>query len=63
MESYLLNILNGRDIGVGSGLLEYNRELSRSCQSLMSINNSKSLYGRSLVLALRYVGGETDNGC
>lgn len=56
LENTFLQIFNGRDIKVG--ILEYNRELSRSCQSLMSINNSKTTYGRSIVLALNYMAGE-----
>lgn len=56
-----LQIFNGRDIGVG--ILSYDRNKSRSCQDLMSINNSKSLYGRSLVLALDYHNAKVGEGC
>lgn len=61
MEAYLLNFLNGRDIKVGSGYFQFNRELSRSCNSQLNISNSKSFYGRSVILALEYVN--VDSGC
>lgn len=63
MESFFLDIFNGRDLGIGSGMFEYNRELSRSCQSLLALNNSKTMYGRSLVMALSYIGGESGGVC
>lgn len=63
LESLILDVLNGRDLGIGSGVLEYNREMARACQSLMSISNSKTIYGRSLVLALRYMSGESGGFC
>lgn len=56
-----LQIFNGRDIGVG--ILSYDRELSRSCQDLLSLSNSKSLFGRSLILALRYIAGDVGVSC
>ena len=42
MESMFLNIFNGRDIGVGSGFVTFNREFSRSCNSQLNIGNSQS---------------------
>lgn len=63
MESFILDIFNGRDLGIGSGSLEYNKELSRACQSLISVNNSKTLYGRSLIMAIRYMGSEVGGMC
>lgn len=63
MEGLLLSIFNGRDIGVGSGVLEYNRELSRSCNSQLSISNSKTFYGRAVILALPYTSIDKGDTC
>ena len=63
MESLFLNILNGRDIKIGSGFLQFNRTLSRSCNSQLNIGNSKSFYGRSLILALNYVQPSGGDSC
>lgn len=63
MESMFLNIFNGRDIGVGSGWVTFNREFSRSCNSQLNIGNSKSFYGRSLVLAINFASGESGGLC
>lgn len=63
MESMFLNIFNGRDIGVGSGFVTFNREFSRSCNSQLNIGNSKSFYGRSLVLAINFANGESGGLC
>lgn len=63
MESLFLNIMNGRDIEVGSGIITFNREFSRSCNSQLNIGNSKSFYGRSLVMALNFANGESGGQC
>ena len=63
MESLFLSIMNGRDIEIGSGVFQFNRELSRSCNSQLNIGNSKSFYGRSLILALQFVGADSGGGC
>lgn len=63
MESLYLDIMNGRDIGVGSSYLIFNRELSRSCNSQLNISNSKSFYGRSLVMAVDFINGESGGQC
>ncbi len=63
MESMFLNIFNGRDIGLGSGYVNFNREFSRSCNSQLNIGNSKSFYGRSLVLAISFASGESGGLC
>ena len=56
-----LQVFNGRDINVG--ILTYDKNLSRSCQDLLSISNSKTMFGRSLIMALQYngatIGGDT----
>ena len=63
MEALFLSVMNGRDIEIGSGVFQFNRELSRSCNSQLNIGNSKSFYGRSLVLALQFVGADSGGGC
>lgn len=63
MESLFLSIMNGRDIKIGSGVFQFNRELSRSCNSQLNIGNSKSFYGRSLILALTFISAESGDGC
>ena len=63
MESLFLSIMNGRDIKIGSGVFQFNRELSRSCNSQLNIGNSKTFYGRSLILGLLFVNGSTGDGC
>lgn len=63
MESLFLNIMNGRDIKIGSGFLQFNRALSRSCNSQLNLGNSKSFYGRSLIMALNYVQPSGGEGC
>ena len=63
MEALFLSVMNGRDIEIGSGVFQFNRELSRSCNSQLNIGNSKSFYGRSLILALQFVGADNGGGC
>lgn len=63
MESLFLSVMNGRDIEIGSGVFQFNREMSRSCNSQLNIGNSKSFYGRSLILALQFVGADSGGGC
>ena len=63
MESMFLDIMNGRDIEIGSGMVTFDRELSRSCNSQLNIGNSKSFYGRSLVMALQFISGESGGLC
>lgn len=63
MEALFLSVMNGRDIEIGSGVFQFNRGLSRSCNSQLNIGNSKSFYGRSLILALQFVGADSGGGC
>lgn len=63
METMFLNIMNGRDIGIGSGYVNFNREFSRSCNSQLNIGNSKSFYGRSLVMAVNFANSESGGLC
>ena len=61
LESLFLNIMNKRDLGVGVGYLEYDKQASRSCGSTLGVNNSKSFYGRTAVMALKFVGADSDD--
>jgi len=63
MEALFLDVMNGRDIEIGSGVVMFDRELSRSCNSQLNIGNSKSFYGRSLVMALEFISGESGGLC
>lgn len=63
METMFLDIMNGRDISIGSGVIMFDRELSRSCTSQLTMGNSKTFYGRSLIFALEFVGAETGGQC
>ena len=56
MEYYILDCLNGTDIGIGTGFLSFdNRMISGYVKSELAINNGKSLYGKSLRIPLRYM--------
>ncbi len=63
MEALWLDLFNGKDIGIGSSCLQFNRELSRSSQSLLDINNSKSFYGRHIIMSLRYMNAQGGDTC
>lgn len=54
MESEFLNIINGRDISIGSGYITFDREVIKSSTSQINVSNSRSVYGRSLLIALKY---------
>lgn len=62
LETFLLNDLNGCDLG-GTNSLMFDRTLSRTCKSLINISNSKSFYGRSLFIGQRLTNPTTDGGC
>jgi hypothetical protein len=62
IENLLLNLLNGKDIGIGINL-QFNRNLSRTCQSLMNISNSKSFYGRSIFIGLEMIAPNVGGDC
>ena len=63
VKSAMLDVLNGADIGIGQNYLRFDRELSRTCQSLTNISNSKVFYGKSLFIALLYVYPESGGSC
>lgn len=56
IEACLLDCLNGADLGAGSSFFSFDAGMmNNQVNSTLSINNGKSLYGRYLTLALRYV--------
>ena len=63
MEAYLIELLNMLDLGVGVNFLRFDRMQGGQCESLLNINNAKSLYGRSFLLALRYYDSSLGGGC
>lgn len=63
MEAYLIELLNMIDIGVGVNYLRFDRLQGGQSESILNINNSKSLYGRSFLLALRYIDTSLGGGC
>lgn len=63
LEALFLKVMNGRDIGIGSNVIQFNREISRSCNSQQNIGNSKSFYGRSLIMALTFNNCEVGECC
>ena len=62
MEAYLIELLNMLDLGIGVNFLRFDRMQGGQCESLQNINNSKSLYGRSFLLALRYMDDSLGGG-
>ena len=63
LESLLLDELQGLDLGVGSSSLMFTRISGGICSSQLSINNGKSLYGRSFIMALRYFNNSKGGVC
>lgn len=63
MEALFLSFINGRDLEVGSDFFRFDKSLTRSCNSLLGIGNSKSFYGRSVIIGLRYSNTEIGGGC
>lgn len=54
MESEFLNVINGRDIQIGTGYISFDRQVIRQNTSQINISNSRSVYGRSLLISLKY---------
>lgn len=64
MEMLLLELLNGFDVGVGSSYLSFTRFAGGgNCRSTLNINNAKAIYGRSFLLALRYIDDNNGGAC
>lgn len=59
--SHLLDMLVDLEIGLGFDLIQFNRELERSCRSEQLINNGKLFYARSMTIAMIYQNLIGDN--
>ena len=62
IEALILELLNGSNVGIGIDL-RFDRLAGAGCNSPLNINNSKSLFGRSLTMALRYIDSSLGGGC
>ena len=63
MEALLIDIMNMTDLGVGVNFLRFTRMQGGSCESVLNINNAKSTYGRSFLLALSYINASLGGEC
>ena len=63
IESYLLDNLNGADLQIGSSFFTFSAQMNSQIGSNMDINNGKSLFGRSMRLALRFMGSDKGGVC
>lgn len=59
--SHLLDMLVNLEIGLGFDLIQFNRELERTCRSEQLINNGKLFYARSMTIAMLYQNLIGDN--
>ena len=59
----LLDMLVGIDIGLGCDLIQFNRELERTCRAEEIINNGKLFYARSVTVAMLYQNLIGDKPC
>lgn len=63
MEALLIDIMNMTDLGVGVNFLRFTRMQGGNCESVLNINNAKSTYGRSFLLALSYIDTSLGGDC
>ena len=64
MEALLLDILNMSDLGIGVNFLRFSKmQEGISCESVLNINNAKSTYGRSFIMALSYIDASLGGEC
>lgn len=61
LTSHLLDMLVNLEIGLGFDLIQFNRELERTCRSEQLINNGKLFYARSITIAMLYQNLIGDN--
>ena len=61
--SCLLQLLNGKDLGIGYDFLRFDARLNGAIKSMLNINNGSDFYGRSLLMGLRYNGSDVGGGC
>lgn len=63
MESCILNIFNGRDLSIGINYFQFSRDFNRYSGSTLNISNSKSFYGRTLIMGLLYSDPGSGGSC
>lgn len=63
MQACILSIMNGRDIGIGQNYFQFSRDFNRYAGSMLNISNSKSFYGRTLIMGLLYTNLQKGAGC
>lgn len=63
LEVLLLDTMQMLDLGIGVNFLRFDRMSGGNCKSILNINNSKSSYGRSFLLALKFVDTSKGGGC
>lgn len=61
--AYLVEILNMTDLGIGVNFLRFDRLDGVRCHATQNINNSKSLYGQTLTMALLYMDASLGGVC
>ena len=62
LETEVLKTLNGKYAFGTVGTFQFNRDMSRNCQSTLNVNNSKTYFGSSLYLAGKW-GSLKDGNC
>lgn len=62
MQSCVLSVMNGRDIGIGVNYFQFSKDFNRYSGSMLNISNSKSFYGRTLIMGLSY-SNIVEGGC
>lgn len=63
MEVYLLEVLQLLDVGMGFNFLRFDRLQNGNCSSILNINDSKAVFGRSFLLALGYTDMSNGGDC
>lgn len=63
LEAYILDCLNGADLQIGSSFFTFSAQVNTMVGSVLDINNSKSLFGRTMRLALKYVNVDKGGVC
>ena len=63
LENLILKLFNGKELNIGVGALVFDKERERSNESRMDISNSKTFYGRTLVMSLDYSNAKRVGGC
>lgn len=62
IQQTLLELLNGKDIGIGTSYFQFNQELSRESQARLAVNNGKTAFGSNLIMAIM-VSNLGENSC